>query len=101
MGCTDSTPGIRRGNPAPDDDLFRKVSSYEWGDLTAHVDFELPAIIVGIRRDNARGLEVLVAPGAALDFALCLVGACERLARARADAAPRHPPRRRRIGGAS
>ena len=85
-------------NP-PDDALFQKAAACQWADITVHIDRDLPALILGVRLDETRGLEVLLSPDAGLDLALKLAGACERL-RAEQDQPP--PPeydRRKRLGG--
>jgi hypothetical protein len=66
---------------AREGDIFAKASGTAWGDVTLEIDEELPALLLRIAFDPTRVAEALLAPSAALDLALQLVGACERIAR--------------------
>jgi hypothetical protein len=76
MGCKNSTPAVSGDNPQ---DIFERACAFTWGDFTVHIDREIPALVLGIRLDDARGVEALVAPEAALELALKIVGAVERI----------------------
>ena len=71
MGCDDSTPGIRLGNP-PDISDFNLAPIY----LRVVPDHALGAVKIA---DSTGQVTILLAPAYAVDLCARMIGACTRL----------------------